>query len=100
MMSCPGGRKPDPRQLRRSPRQLRTPAMPAKCGLVNFRVPNLDAMVAQLRGAGISVDIDQQRYPNGHFARLYDPEGNPIKLWEPEGETRPVRRNSVLRKLS
>jgi hypothetical protein len=30
------------------------------------------------------VDIDPQHYPNGRFARLYDPEGNPIELWELE----------------
>ncbi len=42
-------------------------------------------MLAQLRGAGISVELDQQSYPNGRFARLYDPERNPIELWEPQG---------------
>ena len=26
---------------------------------------------------------DPQKYPNGRFARLYDPEGNPVELWEP-----------------
>jgi len=48
-----------------------------------------DAMVAQLRAAGISVDVDQQRYPNGPSARLYDPEGNPGELWEQEGREAP-----------
>jgi glyoxylase I family protein len=42
-------------------------------------------MVEQPRKAGISVEVDQQRCPNGRFARLTDPEGNPIKLWQPEG---------------
>jgi glyoxylase I family protein len=51
--------------------------------MVNFRVPNLDAMVAQLRADGISVDVDSKTYPNGRFARLHDPDGNPIELWEP-----------------
>jgi glyoxylase I family protein len=51
--------------------------------LVNFRVRDLDAMTAQLRGAGIAVTIDPEAYPNGRFARLHDPEGNPIELWEP-----------------
>jgi glyoxylase I family protein len=51
--------------------------------MVNFRVRDLDAMTAQLRAAGIAVEIDQQHYPNGRFARLHDPEGNPIELWEP-----------------
>ena len=42
-------------------------------------------MAAQLRDAGISVNIDPKAYPNGRFARLRDPEGNPIELWEPAG---------------
>ena len=58
---------------------------PAKQWMINFRVANLDAMVAQLRAAGISVEIDPQKYPNGRFARLYDPEDNPIELWQPAG---------------
>jgi len=59
-----------------------------KIWMINFRVRNLDAMTAQLRG-GISVEIDQERYPNGRFAYLNDPEGNPIELWEPEGRDAP-----------
>jgi glyoxylase I family protein len=51
--------------------------------MVNFRVRNLDAMARQLRASGIEVKVDAQKYPNGRFARLYDPEGNPIELWEP-----------------
>lgn len=53
--------------------------------MVNFRVRSLDAMVAQLRGAGIEVTVDPEPYPNGRFARTHDPEGNPIELWEPQG---------------
>jgi glyoxylase I family protein len=53
--------------------------------MVNFRVEDLDAMVAQLRAAGVEVLIDPEEYPNGRFARLRDPEGNPIELWQPEG---------------
>jgi len=51
--------------------------------MVNFRVRSLDAMVAQLQKAGIEVKVDPEKYPNGRFARLHDPEGNPIELWEP-----------------
>ena len=51
--------------------------------MLNFRVRDLDAMVAQLRRAGIAVELDPQTYPNGRFARLSDPEGNPIQLWQP-----------------
>jgi len=52
---------------------------------INFRVDDLDAMVSQLRGAGITVKIDPERYPNGRFADLHDPEGNPVQLWQPAG---------------
>jgi glyoxylase I family protein len=56
---------------------------PQKVWMVNFRVHDLDKMVAQLRTAGIEVK-DPESYPNiGRFARLHDPEGNPIELWEP-----------------
>lgn len=55
-----------------------------KMWMVNFRVRDLDKMVAQLRAASITVNVDQQKYPNGRFARLHDPEGNPIELWQPE----------------
>jgi predicted enzyme related to lactoylglutathione lyase len=51
--------------------------------MVNFRVRNLDAMVAQLQKLNIEVKVDTETYPNGRFARLHDPEGNPIELWEP-----------------
>jgi len=51
--------------------------------MVNYRVRNLDAMVAQLQKANIAVKVDPQKYPNGRFARLHDPEGNPVELWEP-----------------
>jgi glyoxylase I family protein len=57
--------------------------------MLNFRVRNLDAMVRQLRAAGIEVTVDPKEHPNGRFARLHDPEGNPIELWEPK---RPERR--------
>jgi len=54
-----------------------------KVWMVNFRVRDLDRMAAQLRAAKIEVKIDPQFYPNGRFARLHDPEGNPIELWQP-----------------
>jgi hypothetical protein len=53
--------------------------------MVNFRVRNIDRMAAQLRTAGITVEIDPKLYPNGRFAHLSDPEGNPVELWVPQG---------------
>ncbi|HEY4274388.1 MAG TPA: VOC family protein [Rhizomicrobium sp.] len=56
---------------------------PDKVWMLNFRVRDLDAMVAQLTRAGIMVDVNPESFPNGRFARLKDPEGNPIELWQP-----------------
>ena len=47
------------------------------------RVRDLDKMAAKMRAAGIAVKIDPKSCPNGRFARLHDPEGNPIELWQP-----------------
>lgn len=54
--------------------------------MLNFRVRDLDKMAAQLQAAGIEIKVDPESYPNGRFARLHDPEGNPIELWQPKGE--------------
>ena len=51
--------------------------------MLNLRVRALDALVARLVNDGIAVKVDPETYPNGRFARLQDPEGNPIELWEP-----------------
>ena len=53
--------------------------------MINFRVRDLDKMAAQLRAAGIAVEIDPETYPNGRFAQTHDPEGNPIQLWQTGG---------------
>jgi glyoxylase I family protein len=54
----------------------------SKQWMVNFRVRNLDAMMEQLKGAGVEVKLAGD-YDYGRFAHLADPEGNPIELWEP-----------------
>ena len=58
---------------------------PEHSWMINFSVDDLDAMVGQLRAAGETVEVDEQRYPNGRFAELRDPEGNGIQLWQPMG---------------
>ena len=59
---------------------------PEQAWMLNLRVRDLDAMIAQLRAAGIEVTLDPQAYPNGRFASTADPEGNPIQLWEPTSD--------------
>lgn len=54
--------------------------------MINFRVDNLESIVAQLKESGIDVTVDTEIYPNGKFARIHDPEGNPIELWEPKSD--------------
>lgn len=57
----------------------------SKTFILNFRVIDLEKMVAQLRANGNEVTMDEGNpYPNGLFASLFDPEGNPIQLWEPQ----------------
>ena len=58
--------------------------------MLNFRVRDLDKMIAQLEATGIEVRPDSNSpYPNGRFAWLNDPEGNPIELWEPANRHAP-----------
>lgn len=53
--------------------------------MVNYRVRNLDAMLAQLRAAGVNVDERVDDYEYGRFGWATDPEGNRFELWEPIG---------------
>ena len=51
--------------------------------MINFRVKDLHAMLAQLRAAGATVDDKIQDEPYGKFGWVMDPEGNRVELWEP-----------------
>ncbi len=54
--------------------------------MLNLRVEGLEQMIADLRAAGIAVEtrVDWDGDGSyGRFARVHDPEGNPIELWEP-----------------
>ena len=50
--------------------------------MINYRVKDLDAMIAQLRAKGVAVEGTAD-YDYGRFAWVTDPEGNRIELWEP-----------------
>lgn len=52
--------------------------------MLNFRVRDLDAMLAQLRGLGADVAAEAQDFEGiGRFGWVTDPEGNRIELWQP-----------------
>ena len=53
------------------------------CSWSNYRVRNLDAMLAQLRAAGAQVEDRVDDYDFGRFGWATDPEGNRFELWEP-----------------
>jgi catechol 2,3-dioxygenase-like lactoylglutathione lyase family enzyme len=52
--------------------------------MINYRVRDLDRMLAQLRALGVSVDSKVVEDFNGKFAWVVDPEGTKIELWEPK----------------
>lgn len=56
--------------------------------MLNLRVRDLDSLTEQLNAAGIEVlTKDEWDTPEiGRFARIHDPEGNAIELWEPAGQ--------------
>jgi predicted enzyme related to lactoylglutathione lyase len=54
-----------------------------KQAMVNFTVSDLDAMLAQLREAGVEVDDRVEELEFGRFGWAVDPEGNRFELWEP-----------------
>lgn len=55
--------------------------------MLNFRVRDLDAMLAQLRTGGAAVHDEVQEMPGvGRFGWVTDPEGTRIELWEPAAE--------------
>ncbi len=56
-----------------------------KAFMINLRVAGIDSLLNALEGEGIEV-ITKPEWDDpstGRFARIHDPEGNPIELWEP-----------------
>lgn len=53
--------------------------------MLNLRLDDLDGLIASLTAAGIEVltRAEWDAPEVGRFARIHDPEGNPIELWEP-----------------
>jgi predicted enzyme related to lactoylglutathione lyase len=51
--------------------------------MINFRVEDLDQLVAQLRAEGVEVDSKAEESEFGKFGWVMDPEGNRVELWEP-----------------
>jgi len=56
---------------------------PDQAFMVNFRVADLDAMLTQLRSAGIEVIDAVEESEHGRFGWAVDPEGTRFELWQP-----------------
>ena len=54
--------------------------------MLNLRVDDLESLLAKLRAAGIEIITNPEwDMPGvGRFARIHDPENNPIELWQPD----------------
>lgn len=55
-----------------------------KQAMINLRVGDLDGLLTGLRAAQVEVSREETMDGLGRFARVHDPEGNAIELWEPE----------------
>lgn len=51
--------------------------------MINYRVENLEVLVAQLKKDGVTVTDDIEAVEYGKFVHIMDLEGNKIELWEP-----------------
>ena len=52
--------------------------------MINYRIDNMDEMIAQLKSGGVELVKGPECHENGVFAWVMDPEGNKVELWEPK----------------
>jgi predicted enzyme related to lactoylglutathione lyase len=52
--------------------------------MINYRIDNMDEMIAQLKSGGVALLKGPEYHENGVFAWVMDPEGNKVELWEPK----------------
>ena len=55
--------------------------------MINYRVDDLDGLLAQLQAAGVAPVGGPDTHENGKFAWIMDPDGNKVELWEPRAWT-------------
>lgn len=55
--------------------------------MINYRVENMEALVAELKANNVTVTDTIAVYDYGKFVHILDLEGNKIELWEPNDVT-------------
>jgi len=54
--------------------------------MINYRVDDLDGLLAQLKQNGVPIVKGPDEEFNGKFAWIMDPDGNKVELWEPRAD--------------
>jgi predicted enzyme related to lactoylglutathione lyase len=55
----------------------------AKDFMINYRVENLETLVAELKKNGVTIVDTIETFDYGKFVHILDVEGNKVELWEP-----------------
>ncbi len=55
----------------------------SQTAMINYRVDDMDALLAKLTGAGVEIDPKRDDSEYGRFAWIVDPEGHRVELWQP-----------------
>jgi predicted enzyme related to lactoylglutathione lyase len=50
--------------------------------MINYRVDDLDELLAQLKRDGVTIHSGPESHENGKFAWIIDPDGNKVELWQ------------------
>lgn len=50
--------------------------------MINYRVDDLDELLAQLKRDGVAIHSGPESHENGKFAWIIDPDGNKVELWQ------------------
>ncbi len=63
-----------------------------KAFMMNFRVEDLDRVLAELAAEGVKVSDAREESEYGKFGWIMDPEGNKVELWQPPAPAKPKKK--------
>ena len=69
--------------------------VPSQQYMINYRVEDLEALVAQLKTEGVTIVDEIENYEYGKFVHILDGEGNRVELWEANDEVYEKMLNAV-----